>query len=95
MNPAHSRPQAEILTRSQAYDRGLERYFTGQPCKNGHISERRVRSYGCIECEELRDRYSRARGISARGRDIVFRGEGRISEREEYRRAFFELLDDD
>jgi hypothetical protein len=38
----HSREQATAL--------GLKRYFTGEPCKHGHIAERYVRSGGCLKC---------------------------------------------
>lgn len=30
----------KILLREEAIQKGLKRYFTGIPCKNGHISER-------------------------------------------------------
>jgi hypothetical protein len=40
----------EVITRAQAKARGLKRYFTGQPCKYGHIAERRTASFGCIAC---------------------------------------------
>lgn len=29
---------------------GLPRYFTGAPCKRGHIAERATRNGGCLEC---------------------------------------------
>lgn len=29
---------------------GQTRYFTGKPCKNGHVAERRVSDGRCIEC---------------------------------------------
>jgi 5-methylcytosine-specific restriction endonuclease McrA len=36
---------------------GLKRYFTGKPCKHGHVSERRVPHGNCIDCkrEALRE----------------------------------------
>jgi hypothetical protein len=37
-----------IVTRAEALARGLTRYFTGKPCKRGHISERSDR--WCIAC---------------------------------------------
>lgn len=40
----------DIITRKEARERGLKRYYTGKPCKHGHLSERRVDSGGCIEC---------------------------------------------
>jgi len=45
----------DVITREQAKDLGLDKFFTGIPCKNGHISERYMNSRGsCIECERLK-----------------------------------------
>ncbi len=46
----------EIITIEQARERGLKRYFTGKPCKFGHISERRVCSKYCCQCEREKTR---------------------------------------
>jgi hypothetical protein len=43
----------EIVTKQQAKDRGLKRYFTGVPCKRGHICERYIQGGACIECMML------------------------------------------
>ena len=40
----------KIITREQARDKGLEQYFTGEPCINGHISEREFDARTCSEC---------------------------------------------
>jgi hypothetical protein len=32
----------EIITRADALAKGLKRFFTGKPCKRGHVVERRV-----------------------------------------------------
>jgi len=40
----------EIVTRQQAIEQGLKKYFTGKPCKYGHLSARYA-SGPCIECE--------------------------------------------
>jgi hypothetical protein len=42
----------EIITRKQAQELLLEKYFTGKPCKNGHISERYTGGGVCIECQK-------------------------------------------
>ena len=42
------------LSLSQARQDGASRYFTGAPCKHGHISERFVSSQACIECSYAR-----------------------------------------
>lgn len=39
----------QIITRKEALELGLKKYFTGKPCKHGHISERRVGG-DCIGC---------------------------------------------
>lgn len=40
----------EFLNRKEAIDRGLNKYFTGNPCKRGHIAPCRVDNYGCVIC---------------------------------------------
>jgi hypothetical protein len=40
----------EILTRQQAIEKQQVSYFTGVPCKRGHISERWTRNGGCKKC---------------------------------------------
>ncbi len=46
----------EIITRQQAIKEGLNKYFTGKPCKSGHISIRYVDNYSCKECRKERGR---------------------------------------
>jgi 5-methylcytosine-specific restriction endonuclease McrA len=43
-----------IISRSEARKQGLKRYFTGQPCCNGHICERFV-SGDCVQCRYKRN----------------------------------------
>lgn len=43
----------EIISRDDARARGLKRFFTGTPCRRGHISERYVADYTCIECTHM------------------------------------------
>ena len=44
----------KVISRKEAKEQGLKRYFTGNPCKHGHIAERHV-SYGdCRECTAKR-----------------------------------------
>jgi hypothetical protein len=40
----------EIITRAEAKALGLKRYFTGVPCKHGHVSYRYVSGPGCLGC---------------------------------------------
>lgn len=41
----------QVISRSEAKELGLKKYFTGTPCKNGHLSERRVCNCICLECK--------------------------------------------
>lgn len=41
----------EPITKELAWTQGKMRYFTGIPCKRGHISERWVSTGGCIQCQ--------------------------------------------
>lgn len=40
----------EKISCAQAIKLGLSRYFTGRPCKRGHIAERRVSGRCCVIC---------------------------------------------
>jgi hypothetical protein len=47
----------ELVSRKEAIARGLDRYFTGKPCKRGHFSERYTKFTSCIAClHEYRER---------------------------------------
>lgn len=39
-----------IISRKEAEEKGLERYFTGVPCGRGHLCERYVNGRRCILC---------------------------------------------
>jgi hypothetical protein len=39
----------ETISRAEAKAKGLKRYFTGKPCKHGHVAERYIAGR-CIEC---------------------------------------------
>ena len=45
-----------IISREEAWQKGLKRFFTGKPCKHGHVCERRVDSSECAECGRTRGR---------------------------------------
>lgn len=54
----------EIITQSEALNCRLSRYFTGRPCKYGHISERYISGL-CVQCakERVRKRNKDVTGI--------------------------------
>ena len=43
-----------IITKEVAVQTGLPRYFTGKPCKYGHLSERYTHRSECITCSRER-----------------------------------------
>lgn len=40
----------EIISRAAAKAQGLRRFYTGLPCRHGHVCERYVRDGKCAEC---------------------------------------------
>lgn len=42
-----------IITRAEAGSAGLVHYFTGKPCRQGHIAQRYVSSFGCVACSDI------------------------------------------
>lgn len=42
----------KVISRSEAKDAGLTRYFTGVLCVHGHIAERHVGNKSCVVCQE-------------------------------------------
>lgn len=40
----------QILSRSEAKEKQQATYFTGQPCKHGHVAKRYTQSGTCSEC---------------------------------------------
>lgn len=38
------------ISRSDAAERGLKKYYTGQPCKHGHVTFRYTQSGACADC---------------------------------------------
>lgn len=42
----------EIISRKDALAHGLRRYFTGRPCKRGHVAQRN-RSGNCLTCRSI------------------------------------------
>lgn len=44
----------DIVTRKLAKEQGLPNYFTGAPCKHGHVAKRTTSDGQCHECSRLR-----------------------------------------
>lgn len=45
-----------VINRSEAESLGLKFFFTGKPCKYGHIDQRRVDNRTCEECSRFRNK---------------------------------------
>jgi|VirMetMinimDraft_7_1064189.scaffolds.fasta_scaffold00187_36 hypothetical protein len=43
----------QIISRADAKAQNLKRYFTGEPCKRGHIAERITAKSYCVECKNI------------------------------------------
>ena len=39
-----------VITKQEAIEQGLKHYFTGEPCKYGHIEKRLISNNGCASC---------------------------------------------
>lgn len=46
----------QIISRDEAISQNLKHYFTGKPCKHGHVVERNVIGRTCVTCKKLNDR---------------------------------------
>ena len=42
-----------VISKEDAIEQGLIYYFTGKPCKHGHISERMVKGGSCRTCKNF------------------------------------------
>lgn len=55
---------ASLISRKEALTKGLAKYFTGKPCKYGHIAKRRVSNWNCVVCETEKARKAYAKDPS-------------------------------
>lgn len=58
---------SQIISREDARAQELKQYFTGEPCKHGHIAPRFVSTGGCKEC------------LAQAPRMTKFKGHGRVN----------------
>ena len=64
----------EVVSRKEAKERGLTRYFTGKACRHGHIAERQTSCGQCVICNgQHHERYkAKAEMVTAeRLREVV------------------------
>lgn len=53
----------QAIERTQALAEGLTRYFTGRPCKYGHVAERLTSSRDCLTCSNEKRKSYRQKNI--------------------------------
>ena len=58
------------ISRQEAKNKGLKKYYTGVPCHKGHVSQRHVGNGDCVEC-----RLEYQRSDIKKKRDKKYRGE--------------------
>lgn len=78
-NDSTSRP---ITSRKTARDNGLRRYFTGVPCRRGHLADRATLTGDCIKC---RDDRVRAWDDANKDRRYAIRQEWRVKNKDKER----------
>jgi hypothetical protein len=54
----------KLVSRKEARELGLKRYYTGIPCKRGHVVERIVSTLACLECHKLKSAARTQAGLS-------------------------------
>ena len=42
-----------VISRKEAIEKGLKFYFTGIPCKHGHLAKRKTTSHSCVICQKI------------------------------------------
>lgn len=45
-----------VISRAEAKEQGLKRFFTGKQCQHGHVAERLICNGLCIECERIKSK---------------------------------------
>ena len=58
----------KLLSRSQAIALGEKRYFTGKPCRHGHVVERYMSTGACCACQKKRDSSPKTRAAKKKYR---------------------------
>jgi hypothetical protein len=46
----------DLITRKEAKQQGLYRYFNGKPCRKGHLAQKYVSNMACVECRNIKNK---------------------------------------
>ena len=60
----------KIISRQEAIEKKLTRYFTGEPCKHGHIAEKLLSNRTCIKCLLIK-KHERAQKPDVKASDLA------------------------
>ncbi len=55
-----------IISRKEALAKGLTKYYTGQPCKRGHVVFRWVADFACSECAKVNKQKNSKKSMARR-----------------------------
>ena len=58
----------DLISRSEAKEAGLTRYFTGARCPKGHVCQRMVSNRDCVDCMRARSAYGDQQRAKSRER---------------------------
>lgn len=73
-------------TRDRAIELGLDSYFTGKPCRRGHVEPRRVSDWACRSCAKINKyAWDKKNSNKIKERSAIYRDENRELVRERSR----------
>jgi 5-methylcytosine-specific restriction endonuclease McrA len=79
-----------IVTIEQARKLGLARYFTGKPCKNGHVCERSTDRRLCLECYRQKQRAKYHKNIDQKRAELRRRYARDIKKRRRWAKLYYQ-----
>jgi len=75
--PISTEEKMEIITRKEAKEQGLTRYYTGKPCKYGHVSERYMLGK-CVACSKHEKKHGTGQRAKAKAKGLVHFSSGNV-----------------
>lgn len=83
-----------ITSRSEAMATGAKTYFTGKPCKHGHVADRATSNSTCVTCHLIKAKAAYARNSAAARKRRMDRYNLNVeNERESMRRYYRSNID--
>lgn len=82
----------QLISRSEAKTKNLKRYFTGEKCKRGHVSERKISNGTCVDCASLYNRTKRSTAYQ-QVKDRSYRSTNEYKSRKNYNKRVSNHVD--